>query len=160
MEAWPPEGTVLDLICPPQTDVLHLIRGVVVSVSREIGFPPDDASQIELSVDEACTNVIRHAYGDTASEPSRSRLEQAVLRVQIRPAADRLAIRVIDRGRGLPRTRPPGVVSLEEYLSQPEPKGLGLFIIGKFMDEVVYDSPPGSGTVLSMVKYLRPPSGQ
>jgi len=156
MEAWPPDGTVLDLRCPPQTDVLHLIRGVVVTVSREIGFAPDDTSLIELSVDEACTNVIRHAYGETPDALSAS----AFLRVQLCPAADRLAIRVIDRGAGLPRASLKGVGSIEEYASQPEPRGLGLFIIGQFMDEVACESPPGSGTVLFMVKYLRPPGGQ
>jgi anti-sigma regulatory factor (Ser/Thr protein kinase) len=144
---------VLELICPPQTDMLRLIRSVVTVVSTELGFSPEEASLIELSVDEACTNVIFHAYGE-AAPPSSPEPE---LRVQIRPAPDRLAICVIDEGTGLCEGSPRGVSCVEEYASQQEPKGLGSYIIARFMDEVVYDSPPGAGTVLTMVKYLHKP---
>jgi anti-sigma regulatory factor (Ser/Thr protein kinase) len=130
--------------------MLRLIRSVVTTVSYELGFSPDEASLIELAVDEACTNVIHHAYDESAV----TRTAAPEMRVQIRPAPDRLAVRIIDEGVGLPHTGALGVSGIEEYASQPEPKGLGSYIIAQFMDEVVYDSPPGSGTVLSMVKYL------
>jgi len=150
----PPRHTPsLDLLCPPQTGMLSLIRRVVAAVLREIGFAPEQASLIELSVDEACTNVIHHAYASAQT----SDCGQPILRVQICPALDHVAIRVIDQGRGVPPEGLCGVSSAEEYASRPQPKGLGMFIIGRFMDKVEYDSPPGSGIVLSMVKYLRVP---
>jgi len=156
MDEQPRRVPVLDLICPPQTDMLRLIRSVVATVSQELGFSAEEAGLIELAVDEACTNVIVHAYG----EMDEARKAESVLRVQIRAASDRLAIQVIDTGSGLPEGRR-GVDSLEEYTARPRPSGLGSFIITHFMDEVAYDSPEGSGsgTVLSMVKYLRPAYG-
>jgi anti-sigma regulatory factor (Ser/Thr protein kinase) len=144
---------ILELICPPQTDMLRLIRSVVATVSGELGFSPEETSFIELSVDEACTNVIFHAYGDAAADDAPI----PELRVQLCPASDRLVISVIDEGTGFQPNRMRGVSCVEEYASQPQPKGLGLYIIGRFMDEVAYDSPSGLGTVLSMVKYLRRP---
>jgi anti-sigma regulatory factor (Ser/Thr protein kinase) len=144
------QGTTLELVCPSCTDILQLIRSVIATVCREIGFSPDDATLVEVSVDEACTNVVRHAY----DEPARGGPDTAVLRVQVQPAADRLAIRVIDAGAGVPPEGFQGVSSPEEYMALAEPRGLGLFIINRFMDEVAVESPSGSGTVLSMVKYL------
>jgi len=149
MEPRPSPTPVLELICPPQTNMLALIRSVVATVAREVGFPPDEIGLIELSVDEACTNVIQHAY----REEGKTGLKPPELRVEIRPAGDHVAICVIDEGAGLATDSPRGVSCVEEYASKPEPKGLGSYIIARFMDEVVYGSPPGSGTVLSMVKY-------
>lgn len=142
---------VLDLICPPQTDMLRLIRSVVALISHELGFSVEEAGQIEIAVDEACTNVICHAYG----EINQNQVEEMCLRVQIRAAPDRLAIRVIDSGAGIPDGQARGVSSIEEYSAKKRPSGLGSFIISHFMDEVAYDSPEGAGTVLSMVKYRR-----
>jgi len=150
MDNFPNAAPILDLVCPPRTDMLRLIRSVVATVSRELGFAPDETSMIEISVDEACTNVIRHAYGDEKPEDP----QRIVIRVQIRPGPDHLVIRVIDHGSGTPGGEPKGISSIEEYSSQTRPKGLGSYIISQFMDEVAYDSPPGAGTVLSMVKYL------
>jgi anti-sigma regulatory factor (Ser/Thr protein kinase) len=144
------QSTTLELVCPSCTDILQLVRSVVATVCREIGFSPDDATLIEVSVDEACTNVVRHAYDD----PPEAGPDEAVLRVQVQPGADRLAIRVIDAGTGVPPEGFQSVSSPEEYMALAKPSGLGLFIINRFMDEVALESPTGSGTVLSMVKYL------
>ena len=146
-----PRTPLLELVCPPQTDMLRLIRSVVTTVAAELGFPSEETSQIELSVDEACTNVIRHAY----AEVGPAGVPAPELRVEIRPGPDYLMVRVIDEGSGLPPEGSRGVSCIEEYAEQEKPKGLGSFIITHFMDEVSYDSPPGMGTVLSMVKYLR-----
>jgi len=153
MEEAPRPAPTLDLLCPPQTSMLSLIRGVVATVSREIGFAADETGQIEISVDEACTNVINHAYGNLQA----GTCEEPIIHVQIRPATDHVAIRVTDRGKGVPPNGLRGVSSAEEYAWRPKAKGLGMFIVRRFMDEVGCDSPPGSGTVLSMVKYLRGP---
>lgn len=144
-----PRGPILELVCPPQTDMLALIRRVIVATAHEVGFSPEEVHSIEMSVDEACANVIRHAYRD------RDENDEANIHVQIRAASDHLSIRIVDTGSGLPADGARGVSSVEEYALREKPNGLGTFIIGQFMDEVAYDTPADSGTVLSMVKYLR-----
>jgi len=158
MNVWTPPSPVLDLVCPPRTDMLHLIRNVVATVSRTIGFSPEDTSLIEISVDEACTNVIRHAYGNLAKNAPTTKLEEAILKVEIRPTAKGLVISVIDHGTAPRDGWFRSVTSIEQYIAHPELKGLGCFIIHHFMDEVAYNTPPGLGTVLSMVKYLHQPN--
>jgi anti-sigma regulatory factor (Ser/Thr protein kinase) len=150
MEHTETKSPVLDLVCPPQTDLLALVRNVVGAVSQSLGFPPDEMHEIEMSVDEACTNVIRHAYDDRSTDD-----DVLIMRIQIAPASDRLAIRVIDHGVGPPAATDRGVADVEEYAAQAKPCGLGSLIIRRFMDEVSYESPSGHGTILSMVKYLR-----
>jgi len=44
---------------PSQSDNLAIIRDVVAKVASRVGFDTDEASKIELAVDEACTNVIK-----------------------------------------------------------------------------------------------------
>ncbi len=154
MECTERQIAALDLVCSPRTEVLNLIRNVVTTVSREAGFGPDDTSQIEISVDEACTNVIRHAY--TGYPKGADDPGQVALRVQICPMADRMAITVIDQGRRTSCEAFRGIASLEEYIAQPQAHhGLGSYIISRFMDKVEYHSSPETGTVLVMVKYRR-----
>jgi serine/threonine-protein kinase RsbW len=143
---------VLDLACPPRTEMLRLIRQVVLAASNEAGFPPDEVGEIEISVDEACTNVIQHAYTGDETSPT--------LHLNIRLAPDHVAIHITDTGTGLPSDRPGDELDLEEYVARAEPHGLGLLIIDQFMDEVSYDSAGDRGTILSMVKYLRRAAGQ
>jgi serine/threonine-protein kinase RsbW len=138
---------VLDLSCPPRTGMLRFIRRIVSAVSREAGFPDDATAQIELAVDEACTNVIEHAYGDRSDAGH-------TLHLTIGLGAEHMTIRVVDSGDGLPEDRLSGVRSIEEYVDRSPPRGLGSYIIEQFMDEVQCDTSRGQGTVLSMVKYF------
>ena len=51
-----------ELRIPSQTDNLEMIRDFVSKVSAKVGFGEDDVDKIRIAVDEACTNVIKHAY--------------------------------------------------------------------------------------------------
>ena len=44
------------------TDSLLGVREFVSGAARAFGFSDDDTSKIVLAVDEACTNIIKHAY--------------------------------------------------------------------------------------------------
>jgi anti-sigma regulatory factor (Ser/Thr protein kinase) len=54
---------------PSQTDNLELIRDFVSKLASKVGFSEEDVGKIELAVDEACTNVIKHAYKKDVSKP-------------------------------------------------------------------------------------------
>ena len=55
---------------PSQTDNLELIRGFIGKVAEKVGFGEADVGKIELCCDEACTNVIKHAYKDAREQQS------------------------------------------------------------------------------------------
>ena len=41
---------------------LSRIRRFVIQVGEDLGMPERDLYELELAVDEACTNVIEHSY--------------------------------------------------------------------------------------------------
>ena len=47
---------------PSKTDNLEVIREFINSVAQKGGFDEEISDQIALAVDEACTNVIKHAH--------------------------------------------------------------------------------------------------
>lgn len=152
----------LELCCPVQTRVLPLLRSFIATVAHQMGFDDEQCAQIEMAVDEACANVIRHAYKhigvspDLTESSSENVVRQCTLRVRLTLGSDWLRITIIDKGIGLVRSSP-GVNSLEEFQERGGKGGLGIFIINNFMDEVLVDCPGDAGTVLTMTKYLVSP---
>jgi serine/threonine-protein kinase RsbW len=157
-----------EIRCVPEGEALWPMRTFVTSIAREIGFPEEDVDKIELAVDEACANVIRHAYkhlgvssdlDDAGSAALRSahstRLEDCYLLVRIIIEDRRLGFQIIDRGIGIDHT-PRGALSIHEYLERGGKGGLGIFIIQNFMEDVRVEPRDGGGTILSMAKRLVP----
>ncbi len=163
----------LEIRCPPETRVLSHLRSVATAIAEEKGFSLEEIGQIEMAVDEACTNVVRHAYKHLGVSPDvedEKRVEPVVvweedeaskkeskpicvIRMRITIGDDMLRFRIIDNGIGLSEEHS-GVTNLEEYLEREGQGGLGIYIIKNFMDEVEYSFAPGKGTVLTMTKYL------
>src|SRR5262249_13857170 len=57
----------LQLLSDPQ--VLCGVRGAVSPIANAVGFGEEDCRAITLALDEAITNVIRHAYGGKTGKP-------------------------------------------------------------------------------------------
>src|ERR1051326_3273336 len=54
---------------PSSTENLSMIREFVVGIGQSAGFSDSEVAKLVLAVDEACANVIEHAYGsDTTRE--------------------------------------------------------------------------------------------
>ncbi|NUP90829.1 MAG: ATP-binding protein [Candidatus Sumerlaeia bacterium] len=140
-----------ELSCPADKSVLCWVRGVVVQSASELGFSEEDLHKIELSVDEACANVIEHAY------PKDQDARPLIIRFEAEPGVMRIT--VIDRGVG-DHGRPGAVKSVEEYVNVQRHRGLGTFIMQRFMDEVEFSQEPGEGTRVRMTKFLATPSAQ
>ncbi|MBN2411067.1 ATP-binding protein [candidate division KSB1 bacterium] len=130
---------------PSATDNLELIRGFVAKVAEKVGFCPDDIGKIELACDEACTNVMKHAYDKKSKNTS--------LDVLIKIDYQKLTLVVTDHGKGFnPNTIP--MPNLKEYLAELKVGGLGIYLMRTLMDEVDYDIKPGVQNRVRMVKYL------
>jgi serine/threonine-protein kinase RsbW len=129
---------------PGKTDNLELIRNFVSAVARKVGFGDDDISKIELSVDEACTNVIEHAHHRDARRD---------LDLAIKIDCEKLAVVVTDHGEGF-RFKDVQVPDMKTYIAELRVGGLGIFLMKTLMDEVEYHSKPGLKNEVRMVKYL------
>lgn len=131
---------------PSQTDNLELIRYFVGRVAEKVGFDDEDVGKIELACDEACTNVIKHAYNiDRKSDKS--------LDIAIKLDYQKLTLVVTDHGKGF---NPDSIKlpDMKEYLAELKVGGLGIYLMKTLMDEVDYDIKPGVRNQVRMVKYF------
>ena len=130
---------------PSTTQNLALIREFVSRVAEQAGLNETEVGQLELAVDEACANVIEHAYGD-------DKTKQVMVRAIF--DEDTLRIHVIDTGKGFDPTQVQEQ-ELKELIAKRKTGGLGMRLIKTLMDEVHYDIEPGKRNELRMVKKLR-----
>ncbi len=152
----PPPGKCtieFEVRCPVSGPTLAVIRAFVETVARQIGFDMATAAQIEMAVDEACSNVWLHAYPDSAPDDDR------LLTLRLTADSESICIIISDHGIGaLEGEDHHGCPSISEYMDKSSDfHGLGTLIIRSFMDEVEYRCPPRQGTLLRMKKYLRAP---
>jgi len=133
---------------PSQSDNLALIRELVTKVATQVGFSNDDVSKIELAVDEACANVIKHAYGNNSKN---------LIDVLIKVDTQKLMVVVTDKGKGF---RPDEIKlpKMSEYLQEMRVGGLGIYLIETLMDKVNFDVKPGIRNQVKMIKYLNKPA--
>jgi len=93
-----------------------------------------------MAVDEAASNVIRHAYGNR---------HDALLALEIESFSDRIEFVLEDAG---PKVSPE--VLQPRSVDEVRPGGLGTFFIKCFMDETRFEEDLPEGNRLKLVKYL------
>ncbi|HEX8637799.1 MAG TPA: ATP-binding protein [Pyrinomonadaceae bacterium] len=130
---------------PSSTENLALIREFVGNIAQQSGMDAKDSGKLELAVDEACANVIEHAYGHDITKEViiRASLDDETLRIDVE-----------DTGRGFD----PNSVNqeeLDEMVHRRRTGGLGMRLMKTLMDEVHYEIEPGKKNELHMVKHLR-----
>lgn len=125
---------------PGDPAALFLVRCLVERLAGELGFPQERVMRLTQAVDEACSNVIRHAYGGRSQEriSLRFTFSGERLEVQVRdfaPAPDPSKLKPRDLG-------------------ELRPGGLGLHLIRAGADEVYYEEVPGEkGCLLRLVLF-------
>ena len=127
-----------------RTDNLLVIREFVSEEARAFGFSDEDAANIILAVDEACTNIIKHAYQYATDKE----IEVTVLRKN-----RSFEIRIFDTGRSFDPTtiRQP---DLKEHIGHRKRGGLGVYLMKKLMDRVEYDFHKGKRNEVRLIKNL------
>ena len=130
---------------PSSTENLALIREFVTTIGAQAGLTATEVGQIELAVDEACANVIEHAYGHDISKE-----------VIIRAIFDdeTLSLVITDTGKGFDPAKIPQE-ELDKLVAQRKSGGLGMRLIKTLMDEVQYEIVPGQKNELRMTKQIR-----
>ncbi|NOQ98013.1 MAG: ATP-binding protein [Calditrichae bacterium] len=130
---------------PIETANLEIVREFVARIAQNMGFSEENIHRIELAVDEASTNVIRHAY-------KNSKTNQKFFSVEVTTHEDRLEIDVIDAGKGFDPSQVK-TPEMDVYLKEMKRGGLGLYLIKTLMDKVEYKIKPGVKNRVRMVKY-------
>ena len=127
---------------PGHYESLARIGEFVRLVAHAAGFEKFAVYSIEMAVDEACSNIIEHAYGGEG---------KGEIRCTCTVSDQILAIELNDRGKSFdPSQVPPP--NLSTNLEDRQAHGLGLYFIRKWMDEVRYIS-TGTENTLTMIKH-------
>lgn len=132
---------------PADTENLDIIRKFITGISENMGFSEEDIYKIELAVDEACSNVIKHAY------LTNTRRERTII-VEAYEKKDRLEITITDKGKGFDpqKVKKP---QIEEYMKKMKRGGLGIYLIKELMDKVSFRIKAGVRNQVRMVKFLK-----
>jgi len=127
-----------------ETSNLIKVRNFVVKYGRKMGLSEKQVSEVKLAVDEAVSNIIRHAY------PGR----KGDFRIEMARREDYVEIKIIDWGIEFDWS---SVVEpdLYKYVETRRKGGLGIWLIKKLIDEVQFQRIEDTN-VLTMKVYLEP----
>ncbi|HPG00150.1 MAG TPA: ATP-binding protein [Kiritimatiellia bacterium] len=139
---------VIRVRIPGDARYLALIRSVIVNAAIASGFADDDVDKIEMAVDEACTNVLDHAYRFATPKPP--------IDIEVRVSPERLVVDIIDRGVSFDFNAyiPP---KFPDHWLRGKTRGLGVFLIKHFMDEAKYERLSATSNRLRLIKNLQQP---
>lgn len=127
-----------------RTERLIAVRDFVSEAARAFGFGDEDISKIALAVDEACTNVIKHAY---RSDPTK------IIRVDVSAADRAFEVAIRDEGAQFNPTQV-HAPDMREYLTHYRRGGLGMYLMKSLMDKVEYSIVSGKANEVRLTKYL------
>ena len=120
---------------------LKVIRDFVAEASRDLDVGDWIIPDVQLAVDEICSNVIIHGYGGRGGQ----------IEVVVEPVADGVQIIVRDWGLAFdPQVVP--VPNVDAPLELRSLGGLGLFLVRKLMDDVRFEFDGERGNSVTMVK--------
>lgn len=133
-------------IFPGRYELIGEICSFVLIGAGEAGFDPDATFQVNLACDEACTNIIEHAYSGE---------DNGEIYVSWEIGPDDFIVTLRDRGEPFdPAMVPqPDIPFDPDQMEQVQIGGLGLHLMRQVMDKVSFrfDS---NGNTVTMVKRL------
>ena len=126
------------LTIPSELRLLPMARLFVEAVCQAGGLEPAVTNAIVLAVNEATSNVIRHAHHDCAGTP---------LLLQCRLMPDGIEVRLVDEGPAFDLSTVPHMDPREVRVG-----GRGVYLMRQLMDELTCEPRPQGGNILHMVK--------
>src|SRR5438128_7227535 len=134
------EGPTVRLTIPAKPEYITLVRLALSGISRLRPLSEETLGDLKLAVTEACSNSVRHGYGDAG---------EGVVEILYELQPDRFVVEVADDGPGFDAQ---GDRVDEEDL---EEGGLGIAIIKAVSDEFeAGERGGGRGSRLRFVKFL------
>lgn len=131
----------IEIKIPSDPKFLKIIRAIMSQIGETLGFSAEETKNITLAVDEACSNIIKHAYSGAAGKP---------IHVTCTLHKNRLEILLKDFGK---KANINEIKSRE--LDDVRPGGLGVHLIKSVMDIVNYENQSEEGNQLQLVKFIQ-----
>ena len=121
------------LIVKSKTENLSSIRDFVSSYAREAGIDQEIIEKIILAVDEACTNIMKHAYKSVS---------EGEIIIKVKFDKHKFTIVIRDFGNSFEADKVPDP-DLKRYYKEKRVGGLGMYLMKTLMDDVQYLTVPG-----------------
>jgi serine/threonine-protein kinase RsbW len=141
--------TIQTLQIQSRTELLADMRSFVSNAARAFGFSEGEVGKIELAIDEACTNIIKHAYKYNPDGIIEIRLS-----VQSAGKTNRkFIVEILDSGVSFDSSKYTAP-DMTEYFRKLRHGGLGIVLMKKLMDEVEFGPAVGDRNTIRLIKYL------
>jgi anti-sigma regulatory factor (Ser/Thr protein kinase) len=121
---------------------LEKISEFVIQAAQDAGLNEQGVYEVELAVDEACCNIIDHAYGGE---------DQGDMQCTVRVREGELTVMLQDHGRPFNPDKVPKPI-FNVPLQKLKRRGVGFYLMHKMVDELHYEPSPDRGNLLTLVK--------
>ncbi|HTX79376.1 MAG TPA: ATP-binding protein [Longilinea sp.] len=132
------------LTFPGRYDSLNKIASFIRQAAQEAQLSDFATYEVETAIDEACSNIIEHAYGGE---------DRGTIECTYEVSDDRLTIVLRDHGKPFDPSKVP-TPDLKSPLGNRKTHGLGLYIMRQWMDKVEFDKTKDTN-ILTMIKYSK-----
>jgi serine/threonine-protein kinase RsbW len=127
---------------------LRVIRDFVAEASRDLDVEEWIIPDVQLAVDEICSNVITHGYQGQGGQ----------IEVTVEPIEGGVQVIVRDWGKAFD-PQAVAVPKVDAPLEVRSLGGLGLFLVRQLMDDVRFEFDGERGNSVTMVKRIRQEGG-
>jgi len=129
---------------PGRYENLVKISEFIRQAAQDAGLDSFAVYSVETAVDEACSNIIEHAYGGEG---------HGDIECSCSVEAAGLVIRLRDHGKPF---KPQNIHAPDIHapLKKRPSHGLGIYIMRKWMDDVRFEFSPETGNLVTMIKHL------
>lgn len=127
------------------TSNLDVVRNFVTMIAQKAGFPDDTIHEMEMAVDEAVTNVIKHALQNDSSKR---------IQIRVKTTNEEFIIEIIDRSGKTFDPSSVQKVNLKEFVKARKHGGLGIHLIRNLMDDVEFFTGSNNYNRVKLVKKL------
>lgn len=123
---------------------LSALRNFIERSCRHIEMGDGIRFDLQLAVDEACTNIITHGF---------KHLEPGLIKITFHRYPDRIVITILDNGHPFDPEKAPAP-DVGSHWRHRKIGGLGLFLIKELVDEVRYQKDSEKGNRMLLTKML------
>lgn len=138
-------GNTNKILFTSSTKNLALLRNFIEAKASAFGFDESTINQIILSVDEACTNIIKHAHKYNDKE---------IIEVETHSDNSEFKIVMKYKGKGFDPNNLDNPI-MKDYFDKFKIGGLGVPIMKKFMNKIEFVHKNSEYNSLTLIKFLQ-----
>ena len=128
---------------PAEYKYLAQISKFVGQAAKEADLDKASIYAVQLAVDEACSNIMEHAYSGKG---------KGEILCSCEIIDNGLKVTLHDHGKPINPNEVP-VFDSQTPLNEIEPGGAGIYLMNQLMDQVHYESDPKLGNRMELVKH-------